>query len=82
MVDLEVEEDLNLLVGMASRAADGRPVWIRSAQRKSSLKMNEPFLLWVQRPSLSAPLFVAHVTREAWLDPGDLAPRLSRSGAG
>jgi len=111
MVDLEVSEDLHLLLGITTRAADGRLARIRAAGHKSSLKMNEygarledvacvqvvlgwrprssrdfvidePFLLWVQRPSLSAPLFVAHVTREAWRDPGDLSPRLSRSGAG
>lgn len=111
MVDLEVKEDLSLLLGITTRAADGRPVSIRAAEHKSSLKMNEhgarvedvagvrvvlgwhprpspdfvidePFLLWVQRPSLSAPLFVAHLTPEAWRDPGDLTPRLSRSGAG
>ena len=110
MVDLEVKEDLNLLLGMTTRAADGRPARIRAAEHKSSLKMNEhgarvedvarvqvvlgwqprpspdfvidePFLLWVQRPSLSVPLFVAHVTRDAWRDPEDLTPRLSRSGA-
>ena len=111
MVDLEVKEDLNFLLGMSTRAADGRPARIRAAEHKSSLKMNEdgarvedvacvqvvvlgwqprpapdfvidePFLLWIQRPSLSVPLFVAHVTRDAWRNPEDLTPRLSRSGA-
>jgi len=42
--------------------------------------INEPFLMWVQRPGLSAPLFVAHITHEAWRRPEDLAPRLSRPG--
>lgn len=111
MVDLEVKEDLNPLLGITLRAADGRLAWIGTAWHKSSLKMNEngarvedvtsvrvslgwqqrpspdfvidkPFLMWVQRPSLSVPLFVAHVTREDWRDPGVLTPRLSRSGAG
>jgi hypothetical protein len=42
--------------------------------------IDEPFLVWFQRSGLSAPLFVAHVTREAWRNPGDLASRLSRPG--
>ena len=109
MVDLEVKHDLDLVVGLVTRAADGRSVAIMAAEQHSSLKMNErgaraeavvilslsmgvqrqpprdfvirePFLLWVQRPGLSTPLFVAHITREAWRNPGDLAPRLSRPG--
>jgi Serpin (serine protease inhibitor) len=43
--------------------------------------IDEPFLVWVQRSGLSAPLFVAHVTCEAWRNPGGLAPRLSRPGS-
>jgi len=107
MVDLTLEHDLDVGVGLNTRAADGRPVQIVAARQQSSLKMNEhgaraeavvsmiaslgmapapppdfvidqPFLVWVQRPGLSAPLFVAHVTREAWRNPGDLARRLSR----
>jgi len=37
------------------------------------LVINEPFLVWVERSSLAAPLFVAHVTRENWRRPGDLS---------
>jgi hypothetical protein len=43
--------------------------------------IDEPFLVWFQRSGLSAPLFVAHVTHDAWRNPGDLASRLSRPGA-
>ncbi|HKQ64397.1 MAG TPA: hypothetical protein VJZ73_05290 [Methylomirabilota bacterium] len=109
MVDLEVKQDLGIVIGLATRAADGRSVQIVAAEQHSSLKMNEsgaraevivtmqmvlgirrqapldfvinePFLVWIERPGLSAPLFVAHVTREAWRNPGDLAARLSRPG--
>jgi hypothetical protein len=109
MVDLEVKQNLGIVIGLATRAADGRSVQIVAAEQHSSLKMNEygaraevivtmqvilgirrqappdfvinePFLVWIERPGLSAPLFVAHVTREAWRNPGDLAPRLSRPG--
>jgi hypothetical protein len=39
---------------------------------KPVLVIDRPFLVWIQRPGLSQPLFVAHVTPEDWRDPGDL----------
>ena len=36
------------------------------------LVINEPFLCWFERPGLSQPLFVAHVTPEDWKDPGEI----------
>jgi len=54
------------------------------ASTKSSpppdLAINAPFLVWILRPSLAAPLFVGHVTREDWRTPGSLASRLSKPG--
>ncbi len=35
--------------------------------------MDGPFLLWIERPGLDIPVFVAHVTEDSWADPGDLA---------
>jgi hypothetical protein len=57
---------------------------IKLGAEPSSLRdfvIDEPFVVWIQRSGLSAPLFVAHVTREAWRNPKDLAPRLSRPSA-
>lgn len=35
--------------------------------------LNEKFLLWIERDGITVPLFMAHVTQEDWVDPGDLA---------
>ncbi len=32
-----------------------------------------PFLIWIERVGVPVPLFMAHVTEENWMDPGDLA---------
>jgi len=109
MVDLIENRNLDVAAGLMTRAADTRPVQIRTAEQQLSLKMNEhgaraealttmrlllgvepppppdfvinePFLVWFQRSGLSAPLFVAHVTPEAWRNPKDLASRLSKPG--
>ncbi|MGB0388458.1 MAG: hypothetical protein ACPGWR_26870 [Ardenticatenaceae bacterium] len=34
--------------------------------------INRPFLIWIERPSLSHPLFAGYITPEHWEDPGDL----------
>lgn len=33
--------------------------------------INRPFLLWIERPGLNEPLFVAHITEEDWKNPGE-----------
>jgi hypothetical protein len=36
------------------------------------LIINEPFLFWIERDGLQQPLFVAHLTRDDWKNPGDI----------
>lgn len=40
-VDLTVNQNLDVAVGLMTQAADARPVQIRTAEQQSSLKMNE-----------------------------------------
>ena len=35
--------------------------------------INRPFLIWIERPGLSHPLFAGYITQEHWRNPGDLA---------
>ncbi len=80
------EQQLSLKMNEHGASAEARTRMVLTLGIQSSLRrdfvINEPFLVWIQRPRLSAPLFVAHVTREAWRNPNDLAPRLSRPSAG
>ena len=34
--------------------------------------INQPFLIWIERPDLVTPLFVGHITEEDWTNPGDI----------
>ena len=34
--------------------------------------INQPFLIWIERPDLVTPLFVGHITEENWSNPGDI----------
>ncbi|MCA9372856.1 hypothetical protein KC921_02025 [Candidatus Woesebacteria bacterium] len=42
------------------------------AMPKPDLVIDRPFVAWIRREGLLRPLVVAHVTEEAWKDPGDL----------
>lgn len=35
--------------------------------------VDSPFLIWIERPEVATPLFVAYVTEEDWKEPGSLA---------
>lgn len=35
--------------------------------------IDSPFLIWIERPEIATPLFVAYVTEEDWKEPGSLA---------
>jgi hypothetical protein len=34
--------------------------------------INRPFLMWIMRPGLSRPLFVAYLNTDVWKDPSGL----------
>ncbi|MCH7604459.1 hypothetical protein IID24_00455 [Patescibacteria group bacterium] len=34
--------------------------------------IDQPFLIWIERPGLVTPLFVGHITEEDWSNPGDI----------
>lgn len=34
--------------------------------------IDQPFLIWIERPDLVTPLFVGHITEEDWSNPGDI----------
>ena len=39
---------------------------------RPDLIIDGPFLIWFERPGLSEPLFVGHITKEDWKNPGEL----------
>jgi hypothetical protein len=43
-----------------------------TAVRHPDLIIDQPFVLWISRPGLSQPLFVAHFTEEVWKQPPSL----------
>ncbi len=46
-----------------------RTMAFRQAPPKPNLIINGPMLVWCERPTLSQPLFVAHITPEDWKKP-------------
>jgi hypothetical protein len=42
------------------------------ARPRPPLVINRPFLIWFVRKGLAKPLFVGHITREDWKNPGDI----------
>ena len=59
--------------GARARAADEMKFMVTSIRMpKLPLVINRPFLVSFERPGLTSPLFVAHVTEEDWKNPGDL----------
>jgi len=35
--------------------------------------IDQPFLMWIERPDLVTPLFVGHITQENWSNPGSIS---------
>lgn len=42
-------------------------------ERKPDLVINEPFLIWIARDGLTAPLFAGYITQEDWKQPASLS---------
>jgi hypothetical protein len=43
-----------------------------SPNSKVSLVVNQPFLLWIERPGMPLPIFAAYLPQKYWADPGSL----------
>lgn len=61
-------------LGAHAQSAFAGSVMMSMAFRRPNpdLVIDEPFLIWFERPGLSKPLFVGRITEEDWKNPGSL----------
>jgi hypothetical protein len=61
-------------LGAHAKSAFAGSVMMSMAMRRPNpdLVIDEPFLIWFERPGLSKPLFVGRISEEDWKNPGSL----------
>jgi len=60
---------MNEVGARAESAVATRMRGITAARPGHTLVINDSFLLWIERPGLSQPLFTAHITPDHWKEP-------------
>ena len=60
--------------GISSKSKyDGESLKITDSKKiKSHLKINKPFLLWIERAGLTLPIFAGYISTNHWRSPGKL----------
>ena len=67
-----------VLFKMNEKGARAEVAFTASVLRSMSMPapdhiIDQPFLVWFERPDLALPLFGAYITEEDWKNPGSLA---------
>jgi hypothetical protein len=69
----EVRFGMNEIGARAKEASALAMIGRSITQEVSTYVVDEPFLLWIERPGVDVPLFQAWFNEVSWEDPGDLA---------
>lgn len=63
------EPPLPEIESIAASTEEPINAFLRARGFTIQIKINRPFLLWIERPGYHYPLFVGHITEEQWRDP-------------